>query len=172
MHKYGNVLFEESQQFKAGWFWLLLFAASIISFSFLYFYGNDELYRNINADKDSLLLSGIICSISFLILYFVFLNMRLELRIFSKGLSFKFPPFKRKFKYISNEDIRKYVVRDYRPIREFGGWGYRLGFGGKFAYSIKGKKGLQLYLKDGSIILLGTQRSEAISIAMQKMMEE
>ena len=38
--------------------------------------------------------------------------------------------------------------------------------------TIKGKTGVQLYLKDGSKLLIGTQRAEAIRRAMDKIMKE
>jgi hypothetical protein len=38
------------------------------------------------------------------------------------------------------------------------------------AYSVKGNIGLKLILKNGKIILLGSQRAQALSYAMEKMM--
>jgi hypothetical protein len=40
------------------------------------------------------------------------------------------------------------------------------------AYTISGNKGLQLYLKNGREVLLGTERPEAIAKAMKRMFEE
>lgn len=44
---------------------------------------------------------------------------------------------------------------------DFGGWGYRLGKWGK-AYSTKGEHGVQLIMKDGSQLMIGTQKPEEV----------
>jgi hypothetical protein len=56
-------------------------------------------------------------------------------------------------------ELSKYEIRTYQPIREYGGWGIRYGSSGK-AYNISGNTGMQLELKDGTRILLGTQKPE------------
>ena len=73
--------------------------------------------------------------------------------------------------------IEKYEVRKYNAFREYGGYGIKgrkpgRRFRGKgYAYNISGNTGLQLYLKDGKKVLIGTQRGEAIKYAMDKMMK-
>lgn len=58
-------------------------------------------------------------------------------------------------------------VKDYNPIADYGGWGYRNGSQGK-AYNTKGSVGLQLIFKDGSRLLIGSQKKdELIRIAIQ-----
>ena len=42
----------------------------------------------------------------------------------------------------------------------------------KTAYSVKGKLGLEVMLQNNKAIMLGTQRKEAITNAMKKLMEE
>jgi hypothetical protein len=57
-------------------------------------------------------------------------------------------------------------VREYSALREFGGWGIRVGRGGK-AYSAYGTQGVQLWLKDDSRILIGSQRAEDLAAALR-----
>ncbi|MGK0329715.1 MAG: hypothetical protein ACJAXF_003214, partial [Polaribacter sp.] len=59
--------------------------------------------------------------------------------------------------------------RTYLPISEFGGWGLRGGFffnkGKEKAVNISGNIGIQLILKSGKKLLIGTQKeSEAKSV--------
>ena len=48
------------------------------------------------------------------------------------------------------------------PIQEYGGWGYRTSFGKKkgSAYNVKGDKGIQIELKTGKKLLIGTQKED------------
>lgn len=55
-------------------------------------------------------------------------------------------------------DIEKAEMRQYRPLVEYGGWGYRIGPSGK-AYNAQGDEGVQLVLKGGGRVLIGSQRA-------------
>ena len=49
----------------------------------------------------------------------------------------------------------------YNPIMDFGGWGYRVSWKGKgTALNVKGNKGIELILKNGKKITIGTQKPE------------
>ena len=52
--------------------------------------------------------------------------------------------------------------REYKPLGEYGGWGYRIGPSGK-AYNAQGNEGVQLVLKDGGRILIGSQRADELA---------
>jgi hypothetical protein len=97
--------------------------------------------------------------------------MKLVVEIRADGIHFRYPPMINKFRKIGRKDILRVEVREYMPIKEYGGWGIKTGSKkyGK-AYNVKGKEGLQLYLKDGSRLLFGTQRKVAIGAAADKMM--
>ncbi|MHC4187375.1 MAG: hypothetical protein ACYSRQ_04200 [Planctomycetota bacterium] len=61
------------------------------------------------------------------------------------------------------EDLKECYIRTYRPIKEYGGWGIRYGFGesGK-AYNVKGNQGLQLVFENGKRLLIGTQKPKRL----------
>ncbi len=73
---------------------------------------------------------------------------------------------------INIEDIAEWKIRTYKPIQEYGGWGIRFGISQSgTAYNTRGNVGLQLKLKSGKKILIGTQRAsdlEAIMTAITK----
>jgi hypothetical protein len=52
-------------------------------------------------------------------------------------------------------------VREYRPLAEYGGWGVR-GFGKNRALNVSGNFGLQLVMKDGAKMLIGTQKPQEL----------
>ncbi|MHC4860788.1 MAG: DUF6141 family protein [Planctomycetota bacterium] len=61
--------------------------------------------------------------------------------------------------------IRTCEARRYRPIREYLGWGIRLGPSGT-AYSVSGDEGAQLVLDDGKRVLVGSKRAEELAEAV------
>jgi hypothetical protein len=67
---------------------------------------------------------------------------------------------------IPYDAISSYEPRTYNALREFGGWGIRLGWNGK-AYNMSGKEGIQLTLSSGERILVGTHRPEELYKALQ-----
>jgi hypothetical protein len=68
--------------------------------------------------------------------------------------------------HIPLAQVKEAEVREYSALREFGGWGVRTGQGGK-AYSAYGSEGVQLWLKDGKRILLGSQRATELAAALR-----
>ena len=57
--------------------------------------------------------------------------------------------------------------RTYHPIREYGGWGIRQGFQGR-AFNMRGDQGVQLVLRSGQRVLIGTQTPEALAEAIRQ----
>ena len=78
-----------------------------------------------------------------------------------------------KERIISRESVKAFGIRQYKPLKEYGGWGIKYGMGrvGK-AYNVKGNIGMQLELKNGQKVLFGTQRADAFQRAMEKMMKQ
>jgi hypothetical protein len=62
--------------------------------------------------------------------------------------------------------ITRYEARRYRPILEYGGWGVRYGWRSK-AYNVRGNRGVQLELRDGQRLLIGSQRPEELARAIE-----
>ncbi len=70
----------------------------------------------------------------------------------------EYRPFARR--EFARDDIKGAEVRTYRPIAEYGGWGIRVWFGGKRAYSAYGNQGVELTLADGARVMLGSQKPD------------
>ncbi len=103
---------------------------------------------------------------------FLLFGSKLIVEVTSKSLHFTFKPFISKPVNYYKSDIEKDKIRKYKPIKEYGGWGVKKGKKsmGK-AYNVRGNIGMQLYLKNGKKVLIGTQRSDAFLRAMKRMME-
>jgi hypothetical protein len=171
-----KVLYKEEQRFNQWWIWLLLiftFAVSVVPIC----YG---LYHQVHTGKPwgdnpasntGLLIIAIFTTLLMAGLLLLFKATRLCIEIRYDGIYFMYLPFIRKWRSVSKDEIERYTVGKYSPVGEYGGWGVRRSYG-KYgrAYNVSGNLGLRLYLKNGKVLLLGTQRAQAISYAMQKMM--
>ncbi len=87
--------------------------------------------------------------------------MSLDTRIDTEGIHYRFTPFIPKYRTVQWTELRSVQVRHYRPIVEYGGWGYRIGvFGAGQALNIRGTVGIQLVFQSGKRLLLGTQKED------------
>jgi hypothetical protein len=67
---------------------------------------------------------------------------------------------------IRPDEIDAAYVRTYRPLWEYGGWGIRWGWAGR-AYNARGNRGVQLVLKDGARVLIGSQQPDELLSAIR-----
>ncbi len=97
----------------------------------------------------------------------LFLIMKLETEVRSDGLYVRFFPIHLRYKKFTAEDLGEYYARTYRPILEYGGWGirYSLSKRGK-AYNVSGNKSVQLVLKNGKRLLIGSQKPDELAEAI------
>ncbi|HEV7499621.1 MAG TPA: hypothetical protein VGQ33_06425 [Vicinamibacteria bacterium] len=69
---------------------------------------------------------------------------------------------------IRRGEIARAEARTYHPIREYGGWGVRIGRG-KRAYSVSGDRGVELILADGMRVMIGSRRADDLAAAIHGM---
>jgi len=74
-------------------------------------------------------------------------------------------------KTIPFDQIETATAVTYSPIREFGGWGIRMGGHNKKAWTIRGNRALVLDLKDGTRFYLGSDKPERILQWVQSTMK-
>ena len=86
----------------------------------------------------------------------------LDTRVSREGLSFRFVPFHRHERVYSFEYILGVEAVQYSPVRDYGGWGIRVGRVG-MAYNVYGNMGVMVTLKNGKSFLIGSQRSESLA---------
>jgi hypothetical protein len=96
----------------------------------------------------------------------LFASFRLHTRINSTGIYYRFFPFHLKKKALLWDDVATATVRKYSPLGEYGGWGVRYGFKSGTAYNVSGNTGLQLVLKNGKKILIGTLKPEELQTVL------
>ena len=169
--------FKEEQYFSNFWFWVFLTLVFTIALAptVVAIYSEVVLGKVEGETPSSVTSLSIILVILVIIYIFVILmfkKMRLITEVRSNGIYYCFPPFILKEREFKIDEIKRFEIRKYQPIREYGGWGIRYGMGksGR-ALNVKGNIGLQLFLIDGKKVLFGTQRSEALLRAINKMMK-
>ena len=150
--------FKEIQRFDQWWLRLLLVVILAIAVSPIVLeWDTLDLSRY---ELASVVLSILVVLALFLGFWYIF---KLETTIDEKGITYRFVPFHIKSRFKSWQEIKSASIRKYNPIREYGGWGYRISFTKRKALTTKGKKGLQLVFQDGNELLLGTQHPEKIA---------
>ena len=151
-----DYVFQERQRFNQWWLWLIILGVNgFIEFAITY------LLMVYPTNIGLWIAAGTIAFISIAFYFFI-----LETRINEKGIQVRFFPFHTSFITISWDQLEKVEVRKYKPLGEYGGWGLRYGSGGK-AYNISGNIGMQLTFKDGSTLLIGTNKKEEVEAILK-----
>jgi hypothetical protein len=98
----------------------------------------------------------------------LFYHAKLTTTIDEKGVRFTMSPFNFGPSDFAWDKIEKAYVRKYNAALEFGGWGIRMGWPGKGkAYTFGGNRGLQLELKNGKKVLIGSHKPEELEQVLQ-----
>ena len=161
--KDSSLLYREVQRFRQFWIWLLVIAVSLITiWGMVQQIVLSKPFGN-NPAPDIVLIVLVI-GIGFgLPVFFRVTNLTTEVR--DDGVYFRFFPLHFSFHRIGLEEIVRFEVQAYRPIRDYGGWGIRYGWKGK-AYNVSGNRGVQLQLSNGKRILIGSQHPEEMAEAL------
>ncbi len=164
MQEGGGVAFSETQRFTQRWIAVLvsLMALGIWAMALSRFVFHRPQGAG-TVDDALLAFTWVLVGMGVPLL---FLTMELVVEVRRDGLYVRFAPFHRRPRVFLWQDIAEFRARRYRPIREFGGWGIRWGRSGR-AYNVRGDRGLQLVLRDGRRLLIGSQRAEELEEAMR-----
>lgn len=146
-------VFKEEQRFTQTWLIVLLAISTLIPLVIVF-----SEYSKGKKTLNELLTVVIIMVFATGFIFF----FKLKTRIDEVGIHYQFFPFHFSLKTINWNNISKAHVRTYDPIGEYGGWGLK---GGAFWNSSKGKAinvsgdiGIQLELKNGKKLLIGTNK--------------
>lgn len=89
------------------------------------------------------------------------LLLRLETCLDRAGAHYRLFPLQRQWRMQPWAEVARAYVRTYDPLSEYGGWGLK-GTAQNRALNMAGDQGLQLELRNGQRLLLGTQRPAEI----------
>ncbi|GHT54924.1 hypothetical protein AGMMS49982_20320 [Bacteroidia bacterium] len=114
-----------------------------------------------------LIMEGIVFLFTSLFICFI-RYQRLETQIKEDGIYVRYFPYQKQYIHLAWDEISKLYVRQYRPLSEYGGWGFNYG-GYKKALTVSGKMGLQIEFTNGKKLLIGTQKPDELTELLNKM---
>ncbi len=162
----SEVLFYEKQYFRQLWVKLLLFA--ILGFQMYALYSQLLLNKPVgNNPVSDIYLIIITLFLGAFTVFFFFIHMKTT--VTKEGVYVQSYPFHLKPRFFAWKTIKSAYARKYKPIREYGGWGIRFGFGSKgMAYNMHGDMGIQFEFENGKKLLVGSQKTAEFEAAIYK----
>jgi len=173
-----RLIYKEEQSFRQSFIpwimlpvWLVMFIIFGVGFYQQFYLGKpfgDNPMSNSGMIWSSVLTLGLISAV-----FLFIISGYLVTEIWTDGIRYKFPPLIRKMKFISLREIANIEVGKYRPVTEFGGWGWRKRIlSRKTAYNISGNMGIRVTFKTGAVVLFGTHQPEEMKRAVEKMLNQ
>lgn len=155
-------LFREEQRFRQLWIWLLIgLVAGLQWWGFLQQIILGQPWGD-NPAPDWMMVSFWLLFGIGLPIFFAYL--RLIVTVTGETVEIYFRPLTRRAILVA--EIQQVEAGDYSPLRQYGGWGIR-GLNNNRAYSISGNQGVKLTLADGKIVLIGSQRTAELALAIE-----
>jgi len=155
--------FTEVQRLRRSWVWVLILLTAVIIWVLT---AMQFLMPEVAGEKFMPDFAMIIFFVLFGLGFpavFLFGNLKTEVR--GDGIYVRFFPFHRSAQRFPFNQIRHCEARTYSAIKEYGGWGIKCGKSGK-AYNMSGDRGVQLEFTDGKRLLIGSQRADELSSAI------
>jgi hypothetical protein len=151
----ATALFREEQYFDWRVYALIASVEALTALGFLH--GRAWSYE---------LLLGIVVGIGLLLfLAVLLLHMTTEVTPTDVRVWFGWVPIYRRV--VALPEIRRVEPTTFRPIADYGFWGIRSGRDGERALIARGNRGVRLELADGSLLVIGSQRSQELALAIQ-----
>jgi hypothetical protein len=163
-----QILFIENQRFRQIWVRVFIIIPLAIALYALFYNtipGNHS--ANYQIPESTVILFIILFGIALPVLFYI---AELRVRITSDGIYVKFFPFQLSWLFFPLSDIRNFEKIQYRPLRDYGGWGIRYGLHGK-AYNVYGNMGIRFTFSNGKKLLIGSQKPDEFESVLQKIMK-
>jgi hypothetical protein len=147
-------VFKEEQRFTQSWLIVLIAISMLVP---IFIIMKEFLKEDSTMSMNKFIFTIILMPLCIVPIFF----FKLKTRIDEKGIHFQFFPFHFSPKTIAWSELKSANTRKYYAITEYGGWGLKTSFLSRkkkgIAYSVSGDLGLQLELKKGKKVLIGTQ---------------
>jgi len=165
-------VFHEEQRFRQRWLWVLLISVSVAPVVMVGGLIGMQICLGRVCDKSlaqnpvpALVVAVLLVVPVFFLGWFWKLTLTTEVHLDGVHVQFRPFPLPMARRFIAFVDIDECCARTYRPLVEFGGWGIRYGWKG-MAYNVSGNRGVQLVLRNGRKILIGSQQADDLAAAI------
>jgi hypothetical protein len=156
-------MFKEEQRFRQWWIWaIVLVVAALGWWGFVQQIVLGEPFGNNPASDWAVWLLWVFVGLGLPAL-FAFIRLAIEVTADEVVIRYR-PLMKRR---ILLADIERVNARTYKAVREYGGWGIKGWSFKSVAYNISGDRGVQLTLRDGRRIMLGSRRPDELAQAIE-----
>ena len=156
------ILFNEEQRFSQKLFRIVLLSISAL---FIYAFVQQVIFHQ-PFGRRPMSDIGLISALAFLVLInALFYSMKLITTIDKDAITVKFYPFHffpKRFEWSQLSDV---IVRQYNPLKEFGGWGLR-GFGKRSVMTVSGTWLIEVVFVNNQSLLIGTCKPEEVKEAL------
>lgn len=162
----NNVIyFNESQRFNNVYLWVVLALVHIILIGVIC-----GIYIKSNGEHKPKAIIGFWLGEAIAgIVTALILTSQLLTTVKDDGIYVKFTPFIREERKYAWEDIQECYVREYKPVKEYGGWGVRSAGKNGSALNVSGNQGIQLVFKNGEKVLIGTNEPAEVAKVLQQL---
>lgn len=158
-----KIIYQETQKFghNGVWFAILgLFLVTFYAFTQLILMGINQI-----------LLIAMIPSMTLLFyLLMLFRRFQLDTIVTNKGLEFRFFPTQKEFQEIEWQFVKGVEIKEYSPLKHFGGWGAR--FGATKAFTLGGNRGIEITFTNDRKLLLGSKRADELYRTIRQVMRK
>lgn len=157
-------IYEENQFFRQWFIWvpLIIFAVCLGG----YLGRKGYLFMTVENQSPivglAMILGGLVPFAIMALLYF----SGLHVRVADGSLEYKFTPFT-SLTTIPLSKIESAEVIEFSPMKDFGGWGVRVGKLGR-ALIISGNRGVKVSIDGGEVIILGSKTPEELATAINQ----
>lgn len=162
-----QIEFYERQSKKQWWMYVLFIALDL-----LFIFGSvQQIIFRIPFGNKPMSDVGLLITTILFVFFSIFMIFVLTLHTYinDEGVFVKYFPFQFRYKLYDWNTICTSYVRKYNPLLEYGGWGIRIGSKATKAYAVSGNMGLQLILKNGKKVLIGTNKPDDLETVLIKL---
>jgi MFS family permease len=152
--QYQPVIFKEVQRFRQWWLWVLMIGIGVVAGGSMIIAASHTKSNGGDHASDPWVWVFALCiMIGVPMLMYI---IKMTTTVTRDMITIRYFPIWTK--RIPIRDIKSCTAREYHAIREYGGWGIKIGFARGWAYTVSGSYGVQLTLDAGNELLIGSQR--------------
>jgi hypothetical protein len=158
-----SITFHEEQRFRQGWVLILILVAVLAPIAIL----TSELING-RLDKIDFTLAIIAVVAVELPIFLLVYYSKLETMVTAEGLGYRWRPLQTKYRMIFKDEVLDIGIRK-SPAFNYGvhwipGYGW--------VHNVRGRMGMQMKLKSGKKIYVGSQRINELKAALEKLLNK
>jgi hypothetical protein len=156
-------VFREEQRFRQWWVWgIVAVVAAVAWWGLIQQIVLNKPFGN-NPGPDWVV--WVLWAVIGLGLPVLFVFIRLVIEVTTDAVVIRYRPLMKRSILLA--DIEQAKARAYNAVKEYGGWGVKGWSFKNVAYNVSGGHGVELTLRDGRRVMLGSQRSDELAQAIE-----